>query len=173
MDQNFLRDSHPIIEEVQVVSPPGHFHQSKSLVSLFLLSLALPLSVFAVLTSQRFSASAVKPPVILTSVAIDPGIIRVAPGSSVIQMSALAYDQNNNPVHGKKVYYEWGVSSDGSIARLETKDNTALFYPMDSGSGILWVTARNISGQALGSITVEVSPSYAVPTPTPKGHKSR
>jgi len=173
VDQNFLRDSHPIIEEVQVPPPPFPHHQTKSLVSLFLLSLALPISVFAVLTSQRFSASALKPPVILNAVAIDPGIIQAAPNSSTIQMSALAYDQNGNPVHGKKVVYEWGISSDSSVALLDTKDNTALFSPLDSGTGILWVIARNTSSQIKSSITIEISPSFITPTPTPKNQKPR
>jgi hypothetical protein len=175
VDQNFLKDSHPIIEEVQVPSPRT-LPQSKNLVSLFLLSLALPLSVFAALTSQRFSASAAKPPVIITTVSINPGIIKVAPNSPPIQMSALAYDQNGRPIHGKSVtsiIYEWGISSTGSIARLETNNNIAIFYPLESGSGTLWVKAGNGSSKAMGSITVEISPSFPTPAPSPKVIKSR
>lgn len=88
-----------------------------------------------------------------TSVAIHPGQILTTVGSSV-PLSALAYDQNHQPITSN-VFYDWGTSTSG-IGSLYPTNNIATFRAQAIGSGDIWSTASNPNGTATGSIKVYV-----------------
>lgn len=103
----------------------------------FLLIISTPLIVRMVFTtSQQASGSQ------LASLQIQPANINTVVEGKTIEMSALAFDANNNPIW-ERVLYEWTMSSQdsiGSLTKIIGKEN--LFTPRRDGFGEITVTAR-------------------------------
>ena len=102
----------------------------------------------------------------INRVDIHPGNIITEVGSNPIHLSTLAFDSNNQPIWSG-ITYEWGISSSNSIATLETNNNLATFFPLNPGTGDLYVVARYQGDYLSGSISVNVSSPNSTPTPPP------
>lgn len=77
-----------------------------------------------------------------------------------VEISALAYDVNNNPIW-QGVTYEWGISSKSSIGKLSpTEGNITSFIPYKAGYGDIYVIARIDSEQVTKGISVSVDPYW-------------
>jgi len=88
---------------------------------------------------------------------VNGGDLRLNIWDKPIEMSALAYDVNNNPIW-EGVSYRWGISSVNSIGRLlPTEGNITRFIPEKDGNGDIYVIASINSEQLTKSVYVFVS----------------
>ncbi len=103
------------------------------------------------------------------SVRIHPGLVTAAAGSPPVQMSALLYDNQQQPINGD-VAYEWGMSSSVTIGNLSPRNKIAAFTPLASGSGDIFVSVDYCGIKVTGSVPVTVSAVSPAPTcrPAPK-----
>ena len=84
-------------------------------------------------------------------------------GKRSVGLSALAYDQTNNPIWSG-VTYEWGISSSNSVGSLDPLQGTiSNFIPLRAGTGDIFVVARmGNQMQASGvQMTVVAPPNIA------------
>lgn len=139
---------------------PANLSKSKygSWIILVLLLIGLPLVLLANKYSQDIRSKAVLWPQTLTRVLIAPGQITTSLTSSPTNLSALAYDQYDQPIVSG-VTYEWGISSTNTVGTLNSHDNLAEFTPLNSGTGDLYVVARQGALNVTGSVAVDVSAS--------------
>lgn len=94
----------------------------------------------------------------LVSVRIEPMEIKTAVGRQPIGLSALAYDENNQPIW-TGVFYEWGISSLEPLGTLDPAEGpVASFLPLNPGEGSVWVIARQGDISQTLAIPVEVLP---------------
>src|SRR3989344_2246437 len=99
----------------------------------------------------------------LSSVQIQAASKTATIGKGSVGLSALAYDQNNNPIWSG-VTYEWGISSSNSVGSLNPLQGTiSNFTPFKTGTGDVFVIARmGNQMQAVGvQMTVVAPPSPA------------
>ncbi len=104
---------------------------------------------------------------LLTKVNISPGgLFYTYIGNSPTQLSALAYDQKNNPIWSG-VTYDWGISSSQSIGSLSRTTNSDItsFTPQNDGIGDLFVTARYQDTNVTASVKVAIGSDYIYPSP--------
>lgn len=74
-----------------------------------------------------------------------------------VGLSALAYDTAGDPIWSG-VTYSWGISSSYSIGSVSpTNDNIVQFFPLNVGTGDLFVTATYSSVNVTKSIAVRVT----------------
>ncbi len=100
----------------------------------------------------------------LEKVMIEPPVISTYVGALSIGLSALAYDNNNQPIWSG-VSYEWGISSSGSIGNINPiYGNITNFMPLRAGTGDIFVTARYDGKSITSSVPVVVK--SVTPTPT-------
>jgi hypothetical protein len=105
----------------------------------------------------------------LTSVRINLSSIETTVGAQTEGLSALAYDQDNQPIW-QGVSYEWGVSSASSIGILNPiYGNITNFQPLNAGTGDIFVIARSEDKYVTSSVqAVITAPSPTqIPSPTP------
>jgi uncharacterized repeat protein (TIGR02543 family) len=122
-----------------------------------------PLAV-TMTSNQTITASFQALPV-LTSITVSPANISVN-GAGVQQFTAIAYDQNSNPLSPQPAF-TWSVSGGGTI------DGNGLFAAGAVAGGPYTVTAQSggVSGTAMVSVTVSntapkvVTPAAATPSP--------
>ncbi len=126
-----------------------------SWVILVLLLVGLPVVLLANKYSQDTRTRAVQWPQTLTKVNIDPGLITTSLSSAATNLSTLAYDQYNQPIVSG-ITYEWGISSTNTVGTLKTHDNLAEFTPLNTGTGDLYVVARQGALNVTGSVAVNV-----------------
>lgn len=104
------------------------------------------------------------------TVRINPGYISTDVKNTLdIGLSALAYDENGNPIW-TGVFYEWGMSSTNSVGTISNTppgNNIATFKPLRPGVGSLYVNARYNSTNSLISIPVTVTGIIPTPNPSP------
>lgn len=153
----------PPIEPVPPTPEPQRNYKAISLI--ILLVAILPIALFAVFRQTRDRSKGAYTAV-LGSVHIDPGQILADPNGKPVYMSTLAYDTAGQPVWSG-VSYTWGISSKttvGSLIQNPGNDKIATFYPLNVGTGDLFVTATNTTSSITGSIPVYVG---VTPTPTP------
>ncbi|MCR4263509.1 MAG: dockerin type I domain-containing protein [Candidatus Roizmanbacteria bacterium] len=125
------------------------------------LALSIIVTCFIVLSAVPHVHAQSTP--VLTSVRIHAHSKTATLGKGSIGLSALAYDQDNNPI-GNGVTYEWGVSSSNSIGSVHPVFGTVSnFTPLTMGTGDVFVIARRGSEmQAAGiQMTVVAPPSPA------------
>lgn len=106
---------------------------------------------------------------VLTSVRINLSSIETTVGAQTEGLSALAYDQDNQPIW-QGVSYEWGVSSASSIGILNPiYGNITNFQPLNAGTGDIFVIARSEDKYVTSSVqAVITAPSPTqIPSPTP------
>ncbi|MCL5797401.1 MAG: Hint domain-containing protein [Patescibacteria group bacterium] len=104
---------------------------------------------------------------LLTKVNISPGgLFYTYIGNSPTQLSALAYDQKNNPIWSG-VTYDWGISSSQSIGSLSRTTNSDItsFTPQNDGIGDLFVTARYQDTSVTASVKAAIGSDYIYPSP--------
>lgn len=151
----------------------------KGLLIIFLILLALPITVVLVLTQQNFQKDASEPTDL--RIEVSPGIINADINNGAVPISALIYDSSNNP-YSEQALYNWSISSTDTVGSLtNVSGNITEFIPLNVGCGDLTVGARTGAGTVLKTISVAVSdgsniPSCGVdPTPTvsPIGGTSR
>lgn len=138
----------------------------KHLIIVLALVLAIPLTVVAALTQQetRQRASGI----ILSRIEVSPGEITAKVNGPNVAMSALAYDDSNNPVFSG-VSYEWSMSSTKSVATLTRilGDITQL-DPLSVGYGEITVVARLGSQSITKGVAVRITnPDGSIPPPPP------
>lgn len=108
----------------------------------------------------------------IAKILFDPGEILTVPNAYKIELSALAYDANNQPIWSG-VSYTWGISSTNSVGTLvqhADNDKLATFKSSQNvGYADIYVRAINTLGQATTSIPVFVG---ITPSPTPTGTPS-
>lgn len=140
----------------------------KPLLPIVGLAATLPILVAGVQVTQNLLSKATTlPPQVSAKVAIHPGQIISQPSSKPIYMSALAYDPKGQPIW-QGVTYEWGMSSSGSLAKIESHNDIATYYPTaETGTGDLWVKANTIFGPLVASTQVCQGVPCPTPTPTP------
>ncbi|MEK7166359.1 MAG: hypothetical protein AAB874_06135, partial [Patescibacteria group bacterium] len=107
----------------------------------------------------------------------NPLTVRIHPAGAIntstttiseIGLSALAYDENSNPIWSG-VTYEWGMSSTNSVGIISNTpygNNIATFKPLRPGDGSLYVNARYNNLTALIAIPVTVTGIYSSPNPS-------
>lgn len=117
--------------------------------------------------SQDIRSKAVLWPQTLTRVLVAPGQITTSLSSSPTNLSALAYDQYDQPIVSG-VTYEWGISSTNTVGTLNSLDNLAEFTPLNTGTGNLYVIARQSAIYVIGSVVVDVSLDGPPATPFPQ-----
>lgn len=98
-----------------------------------------------------------------------PAEVLISPGSNLVlspgqkvNLSALSYDDQMNPIWSG-IYYNWGISSDGSLARIQPNGAIASVEALNEGTGDLWVTVINSNGDTVTkslSITVAMPATY-------------
>ncbi len=119
----------------------------------FLLIVSTPFIVRMVFTtSQQASGSE------LSSVQIQPADLKTQYNAKPIEMSALAFDFNNQPIW-ENVLYEWTMSSQDSVGNLTKilgKEN--IFTPTKLGFGEITVTARLGNASISKTAPVRVGP---------------
>ena len=138
----------------------------KNLIIVLLLILAIPLVVAVALTQQetRQRASGI----VLSRIEVSPGEITTRVNGSNVAMSALAYDESNNPVFSG-VSYEWSMSSTNSVATLTlTSGDITQLDPLSVGYGEITVIARLGSQNITKGISVRIAnPDGSIPPPPP------
>ena len=158
----------PPIEEPAIKPAVSIDSQPKQYMSFLLLGLllaALLVTAYAVRKSSQLRSKAT---VIQTidHVLLSPGVIMTTRDGPPVELSVLAYDRNWSPIWSD-VGYNWGMSTAGSVGTLALSpgnDKIAIFRPLNTGVGDVFVTATNVNGNGFGSIQVFVD---VTPTPTP------
>lgn len=137
-----------------------------SMIAVAMLTISLPTTLVLLNEQQdlrqRASGSSI------ARLAFEPTSITAAIDDKEIRLSVLAYGANNEPI-GDNVFYEWGISSTGSVGTLsEISGSIATFIPKNIGTGDIFVTATTIDGQITQSIPVSVSADgNPIPTTIP------
>lgn len=144
----------------------------KHLLLVLILISAIPLTVVAALTQQetRQRASGI----VLSRAEVSPGEITAKVNGPNVPVSALAYDDSNNPIFSG-VLYEWSMSSINSVATLtNTSGDITQLDPLSVGYGEITVIARLGSQNITKGLAVRIAnpdgsfpPPPATPTPTP------
>src|SRR3989344_6931210 len=127
----------------------------KHLLLFLVLASAIPLTVVAALTQQetRQRASGI----VLSRIEVNPGEITAKVNGPNVPISALAYDDSNNPVFSG-VSYEWSMSSTYSVATLtKTSGDITQLDPLSVGYGELTVIARLGSQNITKGISVRIA----------------
>jgi len=132
---------------------------NKKMIVPVLIMLAIPLTVGLALVQQEVRSRASGPEI--ATVAIHPGSIEVniETPPSPVEMSALAYDSQGNPV-GSGVTYEWSISSTNEVGTLVNSSQSHLsqFRGLNYGCGVITVIARS-GDQAITKSTVVTAKS--------------
>lgn len=101
----------------------------------------------------------------LSLINVNPGTIETSLGSLPIGMSALAYDNNNQPIR-TGVKYEWSMSSVNSVGTLDPKNDVInRFTPLKPGFGEITVKGTLNGESIIKTVPVHVS-GVITPTPT-------
>lgn len=173
-------DEHPIPPDIDpepaesaYTPPPSQLPkifkqiQPRYIAPLIALALFLPALVVSVLNRQSIFSWAKKPLCTpISYVRVHPGEVITYLANEPTQMSALAYDSDNQIVQ-TKVVYRWGISSTNSIGDLDPDQEIALFTPQREGSGDIWVRVKNSCTTEWITTSVPVTVSAVAPTPTP------
>lgn len=140
------------------------------LVFTFILLFGLGASLYLSQNRQDIRNRAAEPVVsgtmpfrMLTKVKIQPGGSFITQTGKSTGLSALAYDQNDQPIWSG-VVYSWGISSASSVGTLSPLNDTiSNFTALHDGIGDIFVTASFQNIHTTGSVKVNVG---NVPYPT-------
>lgn len=96
---------------------------------------------------------------------ISPGIINTTLDVPQINLSALLYNDANEPIW-QNVTYNWGISSINSVGTLTASNDVASFFPLRVGQGDLFVHTRYNGKTITKSIPVNVLPGQPTASPS-------
>lgn len=148
----------------------------KELFAFFFLLVSLPVSLYLLGQRQELRKEASLGPStgILGSVAVhftcagfNQDVLELTKGD-ICYASALALDSADQPIFEPGIVYEWGISSDTGIGRLETTQGlVSAFYADRDGFGTIWVLAKQGSREARKGTLVQVGPLINPPVASP------
>ena len=155
----------PVSDPVPLPTPIAKRPEILKLLPVMVLGVILSGSVIFVGVRQIYQARAGTVGQIARVDTQPAGDIIVPIKGKTVYLSALAYDNNGNPIL-TGVTYQWGISSSGSLGKFVPNNELASFTPAtSSGMGDLFVQANTTTGLAVKSQKIYVG--MVPPSPTP------